>query len=62
MPRPVVDKDKCTGCGTCVNVCPQGVFELKEGKAEVVKPESCIGCKACESACPAGAITVQEER
>ena len=22
--------DKCTGCGRCVEVCPQGVFEMRE--------------------------------
>ncbi|MFX1564056.1 MAG: 4Fe-4S binding protein [Promethearchaeota archaeon] len=26
---PVVDKDKCTGCGTCVDVCPSEVFTLE---------------------------------
>ena len=25
----VVDKKKCDGDGTCVNVCPQGVFKLE---------------------------------
>ena len=60
MPKPVVDAETCVGCGTCVNVCPQGVFELKEGKAVVVKPESCIGCRACEAQCPQGAIKVVE--
>lgn len=61
MPKPVVDESKCTGCGTCVDVCPQSVFELKGGKAKVVNPDACIGCRACESSCPAGAITVKEE-
>ncbi len=60
MPKPVIDKEKCTGCGTCVNTCPQGVLELKGDKAEAVNPDNCIGCKACEAVCPVGAITVQE--
>jgi len=60
MPKPIVDKEKCTGCGTCASVCPQGVFEIVEGKAKVVNPDACIGCRACEASCPVAAITVEE--
>jgi len=60
MPKPIVNTELCTGCGTCASVCPQGVFEIKDGKAVVVSPENCIGCRVCESSCPEGAITVEE--
>lgn len=60
MPKPVVDTEKCTGCGTCVESCPVGVLELKDGKAYPANPDACIGCRACESVCPEGAITVEE--
>lgn len=53
---PVVDKKKCIGCGTCVSVCSQNVFELKDGKADVTKPEDCIECMACVENCPVSAI------
>ncbi len=56
--KPTVDKNKCTGCGTCVDVCPMDVFELKE-KAEVKSPDACIGCRACELQCPEKAIKVE---
>ncbi|MCD6434326.1 MAG: 4Fe-4S binding protein [Candidatus Diapherotrites archaeon] len=59
MVRPYVDKEKCNGCGTCVQVCPMKVFEVKDNKAEVVKPEACIGCRACEVSCPNKAIEVK---
>ena len=69
MPRPIVDEKLCTGCEQCVNVCPMGVFEMKEKEVNgekkrvsvVVAPDKCINCKACETTCPAGAIKVVEE-
>lgn len=30
MPKVKVDLEKYDGCGTCVDVCPVMVFELKE--------------------------------
>jgi len=60
MVKIVVDNDKCTGCGTCVDTCPVGVFELKNGKSVPVKPEECLVCRACEVQCPQGAIQVIE--
>ena len=60
MPKPKVDLEKCTGCGTCVEVCPVKVFVIAEEKAIVKKPEDCIGCRACESQCPEDAIEVKD--
>lgn len=60
-PKPVVDKSKCTGCGTCVEVCPMNVFKLENKKSKVVKPKECIGCRACEAQCPQEAIKVVEK-
>jgi len=55
-----VDVDKCTGCGTCVDVCPAGVFELVEGKSSPVNMDECLACHTCESQCPENAIEVIE--
>jgi len=57
----IVDKDKCTGCGTCVDTCPMGVYEIQNGKSVPVKVDECIVCRACEAQCPEGAIQVIEE-
>ena len=60
-PKPKIDKEKCTNCMTCVDVCPMGVFANKDGEAVVETPEECIGCRACEAQCPENAIEVVEE-
>lgn len=56
----IVDKDKCTGCGECVDVCPVSVYELQNNKSVPVNAEDCIGCEACVEVCPVDAITIEE--
>ena len=51
-----VDKDKCTGCAACVDVCPVNAITIEDGKAVI--SEECIGCRACETQCPTGAISI----
>lgn len=60
MPKPVIDSKKCTGCGTCIEVCPVEVFAKKGDKSVVKKPNDCIGCRACEVQCPETAIKVED--
>jgi NAD-dependent dihydropyrimidine dehydrogenase PreA subunit len=60
MPKVIVDKEKCTGCGTCVENCPVDVYEIKNEKAVPVNEDACIGCRLCESQCPEGAITIED--
>ena len=54
-----LDTEKCIGCGMCVEVCPHGVFEIKEHKAVIVNKDACMECGACEKNCPANAIAVR---
>jgi NAD-dependent dihydropyrimidine dehydrogenase PreA subunit len=60
MVKIVVDNAKCTGDGTCVDTCPVGVFEMKNGKSVPVKVQECLVCRACEVQCPESAIQVIE--
>ncbi len=56
-----VIKEKCTGCGICVKVCPFGAIELIDGKANI--GEKCVLCGSCVKSCPVSAIVIdQEER
>ena len=55
-----VDKDVCTGCGECVEVCPVEVFELIDDKSEPVNADECMGCESCVEVCEDEAITVEE--
>ncbi len=57
----VIDQEKCTGCGLCVEVCSDAVIELIDGKAVATHKNSvfgCIGCGQCMAVCPEGAISV----
>ena len=49
-----IDIQRCTGCGTCVEVCPVEAITLANGRAHI-NHETCTGCKACVNACPEGA-------
>ena len=53
-----INKEKCSGCGNCVEVCPFGVLEIKNGKAVVKNFKNCKKCGACMSACPNNAIRI----
>ncbi len=55
-----IDKAKCDGDGTCVNVCPQSVFKVEGGKADPVNMSECINCLTCVENCPQQAIAVNE--
>lgn len=56
----IIVSPKCTGCETCVNNCPAGVYEIRNGKSVPVRVENCLICRICEQQCPEGAIQVIE--
>lgn len=55
-----LNRQKCTGCGRCVEVCPHEVFMLKNKKAEIIEKDLCMECGACAKNCPVGAISVKQ--
>lgn len=52
-----IDPDLCTGCMTCVAVCPQAVMVEQPGSG---MPAKCNLCGACAAICPRGAIVMTE--
>jgi len=53
---PVIDLERCDGCGLCVKLCPTGALALHHGIATVVRPEACNYTGLCERICPMKAI------
>jgi ferredoxin len=58
---PWVDTDACTGCGTCVDICPVDTIYLKEDVAEIDMAR-CIRCGQCHDACPEDAVRHDSEK
>ncbi|MDA8422537.1 MAG: 4Fe-4S binding protein [Nitrospiraceae bacterium] len=61
-----INENKCSGCGTCLDVCPTEAIKMQDGHAVITM--ECIDCGACPRVCPEGAIkqtlpsTVQNSR
>lgn len=53
-----LDSSKCTGCGTCLQVCPHSVLAKRNGTVVIEDRDACMECGACAKNCPAGAISV----
>jgi heterodisulfide reductase subunit A len=55
-----ISESFCTGCGTCVDVCPYSAITLdEERKVSVVNEVLCHGCGNCAAACPSGAARLK---
>lgn len=52
----IENKENCTGCFACYNICPKNAITLEEDKEGFKYPkidqEKCINCGLCEKVCP----------
>ena len=55
-----INAEDCTGCETCINICPMEAIKLVENKAKV-RVKRCIGCGNCVVQCPSDAISLQKK-
>lgn len=55
LTKAVINKQKCTLCKACENICPQNAIFEEDNKLSV-NEKKCIGCQKCVSTCPNGAI------
>jgi ferredoxin len=61
-----IDKELCSGCGTCLNrCCFKAIETIQQDNSETVMQvvgEKCMGCGLCQVTCPEDAISLKEVR
>lgn len=61
LEMPVIDREKCNGCGLCCIVCYCNALVLIDNVITVIETEECGWCTQCEVVCPTGAISCYYE-
>ena len=54
---PVIEPQKCDGCGLCVGVCHLNALVVVNNIITIIETVECDWCTDCEAVCPTGAIS-----
>ncbi|MEE1227992.1 MAG: polysaccharide pyruvyl transferase family protein [Lachnospiraceae bacterium] len=52
------EKNKCTGCSACMNICPKGAIQIvsdpgqEYGYVSIINEKLCVNCGLCTKVCP----------
>ena len=58
--KAIIDKERCTNCGICMDYCRFDAIHLIEGEVQISEL-SCDGCFLCSRVCPERAIHMEPE-
>jgi adenylylsulfate reductase subunit B len=58
---PLIDEEKCTRCGACVDICQSDVFSMHAENTIPDAPhaDECWHCGACVMECPSEAVSLR---
>ena len=54
---PVIDPEKCNGCGLCVGVCHLNALAIVNNIIAIIETVECDWCTDCEAVCLTEAIS-----
>ncbi len=54
--KPIIDAQKCDGCGLCVTVCWGNALAIVDRVVTIIETVECDWCTDCEAVCLTGAI------
>ncbi|MFH1137282.1 MAG: 4Fe-4S dicluster domain-containing protein [Pseudomonadota bacterium] len=56
--KPVFDAETCTGCETCITICPAQALVMGAEGSPAVDLDRCFGCGVCANLCPSEAVVL----
>ena len=59
--KPKFNNEKCTKCGMCRMICPEGCVIQTDDESFAPDYSYCKGCGLCAAECPVSGITMEQE-